>query len=73
MPRNIITYLTTTKGKGISIGQPWWRGGLVPLAAQGVIPRIKSHIGLLEWSLLLPLPVSLHRPPLCVCVSLMNK
>ena len=33
-------------------------------------PRIESHVGLPEWSLLFLLPVSL---PLSLCVSLMNK
>ena len=38
----------------------------------GLIPetRIESHIGLLAWSLLLPLPMSL---PLSFSLSLMNK
>ena len=39
-------------------------------SAQGMIPEsgIESHIGLLAWSLLLPLPVSLP-----LSVPLMNK
>ena len=41
-------------------------------SAQGVILESpdESHIRLLAWSLLLPLPMSL---PLSLCVSLMNK
>ena len=51
-----------------TLGQPRWLSGLAPPAAQGVTleTRIESHIRLLAWSLLLPLPVSL---PLSLCVS----
>ena len=51
--------------------QPWWCGGLVPPAAQGVIwrPWIESHVGLSAWSLLLPLPLSLPLS-LSLCISL---
>ena len=55
--------------KTLEAGQPGWLSGLAPPSAQGLIletPGIKSHVGLLAWSLLLPLPVSL---PLSVCLS----
>ena len=52
------------------VGQPWWRSGLAPPAAQGVILETldESHVGLSAWSLLLPLLVSLP-----LSMSLMNK
>ena len=52
------------------IEQPRWLSGLAPPLAQDVIleTQIESRIGLPAWSLLLPLPVSLH-----LSLSLINK
>ena len=72
-----ILYLAKARGtwvaqsvKHLPSGQPRWRSGLAPPAAQGLILETldESHVGLSVWSLLLPLPVSLP-----LSVSLMNK
>ena len=55
-------------------GQPGWLSGLAPSSARGVIlgtrDRVPRWAPCIEWSLLLPLPVSL---PLSLSMSLMNK
>ena len=60
---------------GISaLGQPGWLSGLGPPSAQGVNLETRDRgphqAHCMEWSLLLPLPVSL---PLSLSMSLMNK
>ena len=57
----------------LELGIPGWLSGLAPAFGPGRgswSPRIESRVGLLAWSLLLPLPVAL---PLSLSMSIMNK
>ena len=64
-------------------GIPGWLSGLAPAFGPGHDPGVPgssptSHIGLLAWSLLLPLPVSLPFSlslslSLCVCVCVSHE
>ena len=62
--------------KRINFGDPWVAqqisGCLLRPGAWSWSPGIESHIGLPEWSLLLPLPVSLPLS-LSLCLSWINK
>ena len=64
--QNISFLLTNNKLSHSSLkqhplGTPGWLSGLAPPPlAQGLVLEIESLVRLPAWSLLLPLPVSLH-------------
>ena len=68
--KQIIQLRNGQKGAApVVVAQPF-SAACSPECDPGDRPGIESHIGLPEWSLLLPLPVSL---PLSLSLSIMNK
>ena len=61
---------SSLKVKGLDSGSPRWLSGLAPPSAQGVVleilDRVPRQAPCMEWSLLLPLPVSV---PLSLSLS----